>query len=215
MVLQRSSETIAEFVLLQQPIHVELDPDLMIFRRFARTQLPPMLNSYVTDPHRTVLRAFSDPASPLQQVVARVADQESRRPQSERTQVLPAMGSVPPSSGSILVLAEPGQLHAIQSMVTESCGDLVRVGSGGIHLDGQTHEGPAMAVLFSCQRANVPGSVVTVLYGVTPQAVANVARLLFYYGWQSYVVFRDGAVTRRGLWQISRDLKEVRIDGDR
>jgi hypothetical protein len=214
MVLHRSAETITEFLLSQQPLRVALDPDLMAFRRLARTQLPPMLNSYVTDPHRTLLRAFADPASPLQQVVARVVEQESRLPESERTRVWPAKGSGLPPGGSVLVLAEPDHLQAIQSIVTESCGELVRLGSTGVHLNGQAHEGPATAVLFSCHRANVPGSVVTVLYGVTPQAIANVSRLLFYYGWHSYVTFREGSVVRRGLWQASQDSKEVRIDGD-
>lgn len=215
MVLLRSSETVTEFVVPQQPLHVALDPDLMVFRRFARTQLPPMLNGYVTDPHRTLLRAFTDPASPLQQVVTRVAEQESRLPESERTRVLPVQGSVLPPGGSVLVLAEPEQLQAIQPIVKESCGDLVGLENTGAHLDGQAHEGPAMAVLFSCHRANVPGSVITVLYGVTPQAVANVSRLLFYYGWQSYVIFREGSVAVRGLWQSAQDLKEVQIEANR
>jgi hypothetical protein len=215
VILHRSSDTITELIFPQQPVQITLDPDLMVFRRFARTQLPPMLNSYVTDSHRTVLRAFADPASPLEQVVTRVADQESRLPEFRRTQVLPVKGSELPPRGSVLVLAEPDQLRPIQSIVTESCGDLVRLGSTGVHLDGQAHEGPNVAVLFSCHRANVPGSVVTVLYGVTPQAVANVSRLLFYYGWQSYVIFREGSVAKRGLWQLAPDLKEVRIDADR
>jgi hypothetical protein len=215
VILHPSSETTTDVVLPQQPVQVALDPDLMVFRRFARTQLPPMLNSYVTDSDRTVLRAYADPASPLQQVVTRVADQELRLPESRRTQVLPVKGSVLPPRGSVLVLAEPDQLHAIQSIVTESCGDLVRLGNTGVHLDDQVYEGPAVAVLFSCHRANVPGSVVTVLYGMTSQAVASVSRLLFYYGWQSYVIFREGVVAKRGLWQSAQDLKEVRIDGDR
>jgi hypothetical protein len=213
--LNRSSETIAEFLLPRQPRWVVLDPDLMAFRRFARIQLPPMLNGYVTDPHRTMIRAFADPASPLQQVVARVADQESRLPESAKTLVRPLAGAALPPVGSVLVLTEADQLPAVRPIVTESCGDLVRLEGAGVEVDGQMLEGPATAVLFSCHRANVPGSVVTVLYGATPRAVANVSRLLFYYGWQSYVMFRDGAVTKRGLWQSVQDLKEVRIDGDR
>ncbi|MDH4329425.1 MAG: hypothetical protein OEV77_12945, partial [Nitrospira sp.] len=67
-------------------------------------------------------------------------------------------------------------------------------------------------VLFSCRRANVPDSVVTVLYGVTPQAVAKVSRFLFYYGWQSSVIFNDGVAVKRGLWQNEPEMKEVRIE---
>jgi hypothetical protein len=69
-----------------------------------------------------------------------------------------------------------------------------------------------MAVLFSCRRANVPGSVITVLYGLTSGAVEKISRFLFYYGWHSYVIFHDGTATKREVWQNSPDVKEVRID---
>ena len=209
------AEDMAEFLLPQQPMQVRLDPSLMAFRRFERTQLPPMLNGYVTDPRRTLVRAFSDPVSPLQQVVARITDQEAQLPEARRTTVLPPNTTTIPPSGSVLVLAGADQLRAVQSIVKESCGDLVTLGSGGFQIDGQTYEGPTWAVLCSCHRANAAGSMMTMLYGVTPQAVAQVARLLFYYGWQSYVIFHDGVVAKRELWQHAHEMKEVRIDGNR
>ena len=214
MAISQSEDT-TEFVLPHQPLWVELDPDLMAFRRFARGQFPPMLNGYVTDPHRTVVRAFSDSGSPLQQVVARIVDQEAKLPETQKTRVLPVEAATLPPSGSVLVLAGADQQRAVQSIVRESCGDLVRLESAGFQIHGQPYEGPMMAVLFSCHRANVPGSVITVLYGVTPQAVAKISRLLFYYGWQSYVIFHEGAVVKRELWQSSQEMKEVQIDGDR
>jgi hypothetical protein len=58
IILSSSRTSVAEFVLPDQPLRVELDPDLMTFRRLTRRQLPPMLNGYVTDPHKTVVRAF-------------------------------------------------------------------------------------------------------------------------------------------------------------
>ena len=51
----------------------------------------------------------------------------------------------------------------------------------------------------------------TVLYGVTPQAVAKVARLLFYYGWHSAVIFHEGVVERRDVWERVSDMKEVQV----
>jgi hypothetical protein len=207
-----SSEQTAEFTIQDQPLLVQLDPDLMAFRRLARAQLPPMLNGYVTDRHRTVVRAFTDPASPLQQVLARITDQESQLPESQRTRLFDVDGTPLPPEGSVLVLAGPDQQKPVQSIVRESCGDLAALGNEGFQIDGQTHDGPAMAVLLSCHRANVPGSVVAILYGVTPQAVAKVSRFLFYYGWQSYVIFNDGAAVKRGLWQNEPEMKEVRIE---
>ncbi|MBS0151469.1 MAG: hypothetical protein JSR31_11060 [Nitrospira sp.] len=200
----------AEFVLHDQPVRVELDPDLMMFRRLARHQLPPMLNGYVTDPHKAVLRAFSDPASPLQQIVSRIADHEPS--ESKRAMRIVSEESSLPQGGSVLVLAGAGQPEAVSKLVRDSCGDRVALRETGFQIDGQEYEGPKMAVLFSCPRAHAPGSVVTVLYGVTPGAVEKLSRFLFYYGWHSYVLFQDGAVTKRGLWHGTPDVKEVRVD---
>lgn len=117
-----------------------------------------------------------------------------------------------PPDGSILVLAGPDERQAVQSAVQESCGDRIALGEKGVRIDGQAYDGLKLAVLFSCHRANVPDSVITVLYGVTSGAVEKMSRFLFYYGWHSYVIFQDGAVTKRAIWQDSPDVKEVRID---
>ncbi len=210
IVLSLSQTSVAEFVVQDQPLRVELDPNLMTFRRLTRRQLPPMLNGYVTDPHKTVVRAFSDPASPLQQIVSRIADHELTG--SPRTTVVSLKENSLPHDGSILVLAGVDQRQAVQSVVQESCGDRIAFGDRGFQIDGQAYDGPKMAVLFSCHRANVPGSVITVLYGVTSGAVEKMSRFLFYYGWHSYLIFQDGAVTKREVWQDSPDVREVRID---
>jgi aminopeptidase N len=211
MTLSRAKETV-DLLVSAQPLRVQLDPDLMSFRRVARPELPPMLNLYVTDTQRTVVQAFSESASPLQQVVARIAGQEAEMPQEHQTRMAPLDKTTMPATGSVLVLAGADQRTGVQSMVRESCGDRVTLQEGGFQVDGRTYEGPLWAVLVSCHRASVPGSVITVLYSVTPQAVAKVSRLLFYYGWQSVVVFHEGAVDRREVWESGPDMKEVHIN---
>ena len=77
---------------------------------------------------------------------------------------------------------------------------------------GTSYEGPGLALLLSCHRVDRPGSVVTVLYAASQQAVAKVARLLFFYGWNSFVLFKDGAVASRGEWPFASDRMEVPLD---
>jgi hypothetical protein len=48
---------------------------------------------------------------------------------------------------------------------------------------------------------------------VTPEASSTVARLLFFYGWQSYVVFDEGKVVARGDWD-DRMNAEVRLESN-
>jgi hypothetical protein len=53
---------------------------------------------------------------------------------------------------------------------------------------------------------------VTWLYATSPQAATTVARLLFFYGWNSFVVFQHGKPIARGEWEPSRARMEVLID---
>ncbi|MDH5639835.1 MAG: M1 family aminopeptidase [Nitrospira sp.] len=209
--VEASVESTAHVSVSDQPLLVQLDPELTIFRRIARSQLTPMLNGYATDRTRTVVGAFSDPASPLQRIITRIADQEARLSDSRKTQVLSGGGATIPRNGSVLVLAGAEQKSIVDPIAAESCGDFVRLGEEGFRVDGETYEGTEMAVLLTCRRAHAPGSVVTILYGFSSAAVEKVSRFLFYYGWQSYVVFRNGTVVKRGLWQDEPEMKEVRI----
>jgi aminopeptidase N len=198
-----------------RPIQVELDPDFMVFRRIARDVLPPVLNHYVTDPRRTVVLAYTDQSnasSPLRDVVARIEAQEREKPAGERTTiVLSTSEKLLPREGSVLVLGGPEQRGPIQAVVAPHCGTRVALTDAGFVIDRTSYEGPGMAVLLTCHRMDKPGSVVTLLYAVSPQAVARVGRLLFFYGWNSVVVFKDGSVLSRFEWQSERAVKEVRL----
>ena len=99
-----------------------------------------------------------------------------------------------------MVLGDPRQ-SPFAAKALQYCGDHVRLTDNGFSVEGRTYEGSTMALLASCRRDDYPGSVVTFLYGVTPKGLNRVARLLFFYGWQSYVVFHEGAVMARGDWK--------------
>lgn len=77
---------------------------------------------------------------------------------------------------------------------------------------GTSHEGPGTATLVTCHRIDQPGSVVTLLYAITPQAAVKVSRLLFFYGWSSAVLFKDGTVVTRMEWSDTTEQTEVSFD---
>ncbi|MCI1278299.1 MAG: hypothetical protein LKG23_04855 [Nitrospira sp.] len=189
--------------LTEPPSAVRLDPDYHLFRRVARSEMAPMLNLYVTDGQRTVVLAQDSAGKPgpFGDILQRIAAQEAAKPGAARTAVLESSESnrsVPP--GSLLLLGDP-QENPVAAEALRSCGERVRLLKDGFSVAGKTYEGATMALLVSCRRDEYPGSVVTLLYGVTPQALGRVARLLFFYGWQSYVVFHEGAVVARGDWE--------------
>ncbi|HEY6084075.1 MAG TPA: hypothetical protein VIU63_01685, partial [Nitrospira sp.] len=201
-----------------RPTHVSLDPDAMVMRRIGRRLLPPVLNHYVTDQPRTVTLAFSDSPAiphPYRDLLKRIEGQDSQKPELERTIVRRAgVDGLLPREGSVLVLSDPESREAMRSVLSTHCGDRIRLREQGFMVDGTLYEGGGTALLASCHRKDLPESVMTVLYATTPQAASSVSRLLFFYGWNSFVVFRDGAVVTRGDWPVHDHAEEMEVQID-
>jgi hypothetical protein len=110
----------------------------------------------------------------------------------------------------VLVLGEVGINKATEWALAE-CGPRVRLEGNQVTVDGRSYAGPEIAFLISCRRSDYPEHIVTVFAGVTTPAAAKVARLLFFYGWQSYIIFRDGTVIDRGDFPSEHADLEVRL----
>lgn len=183
------------------------DPDYDVFRRIAREALPPMLNLFVTDRNRALVVASGgteEDRAPYAELSKQIASREPAIAMLDEQQARSA-------NSSLLILGGPGVNRSAEWAV-RGCGRHVSLGNGSVTIAGTAYSGPDTAVLISCRHPDRPEHVVTLFYGQTPAAAAKVARLLFFYGWQSYVVFRDGVVAARGdFLPETRDL-EVRFD---
>jgi hypothetical protein len=153
---------------------------------------------------------------PFRELVKRIEGQDARKPESERTAFVPVgTPRLLPQEGSVLLLSGVESRAVMQSILSSHCGDRLSLNDRDVRVNGEVYEGAGTALLVSCHRVDRPGSVVTLLYAITPQAASTVSRLLFFYGWNSYVVFKDGAVVTRGDWPVSGDRNErmeVRVD---
>lgn len=216
--LNRQEEVIALRVP-GQPLALRVDPDFETFRRLSREQIPPILNLFVTDRSQVVVVPDAGPAkdlAPYQQVAERLEAQASPPGGLSIVRVSGESGPQPEESwqgqGSVLVLGGPG-LNPAAAWAIQACAGRVSVGENRVTVGGRAYEGSGLALLVSCPFPGRPGSVVTLFFGMSPRAAAPVARLLFFYGWQSYLVFRDGAVVFRDDWKPARRELEVRFDG--
>jgi hypothetical protein len=195
-----------------RPVGLSVDPDFELFRRLDRAQLPPMLNLFVTDRARAVVlpdEGSEAAQAPYRVLGARVAAQEGG---GGAVRLVAAGDWDQAGGGSSLVLGGPG-LNGAAAVMSRICGDEVRIERDRFTVGGRTYEGPSMAVLVSCRAPGSPTSVVSLFYGLSPEAAAKVARLLFFYGWQSYLVFRDGAVVGRGDFPAAGGDLEVLFPG--
>ncbi|MGH7164346.1 MAG: hypothetical protein ACREIS_02335, partial [Nitrospiraceae bacterium] len=198
-----------------RPVALKVDPDFEAFRRLPREHLPPMLNLYVTDQERTVVvpTAGSEAErAPYAELATRLATHQDQRTAGARARPAQvADGEFSGADGSVLILGGPGVNRAADWSV-RGCGGRVSLGRNRFTVEGHTYDSPDGALLISCRHPNRPGRVVTLFYGLTPSAAAKVARLLFFYGWQSYLVFRDGAVVARGDFVAPEEVPEARFD---
>ncbi|HEU4686313.1 MAG TPA: M1 family aminopeptidase [Nitrospira sp.] len=217
-VLIAEAEEIVSIQLSVRPVQVVLDPETMLIRRISRSFLPPVLNHYVTDTRRSVVLAFSDrdaQAHPFRQLVERIQALDHRRSGHSPNVVHVADDLVFPEEGSVLVLGSTEFGESLERLLKPHCGRHIDLSSRGVKVDGAAFESAGTALLASCHRADSPDSVVTVVYAVTPDAVSSLSRLLFFYGWNSFLVFENGAIVSRGDWPVigdRPDRMEVQVD---
>jgi hypothetical protein len=201
--LKDGRETIS-IPLPEKPVSLHLDPEFEVFRRLSREHLAPMLNLFVADRERSLLvpSGGSDAErGPYQELAKQI---------TSRDKGIRAIGDQELKSvkGSALVLGGPGTNEAAEWAV-RGCGGKLNLQKDSVTIEGRSFAGPSLALLVSCRHPERPEHIVTLFYGVTPDAAAKVARLLFFYGWQSYVVFREGTVIAKGDWRTDVDGMEI------
>lgn len=209
------ADTLFKSDLPFKPLTIELDPEAMVLRRLARRDMPPVLNHYVTDTKRSVILALggSDTDShPFQDVVKRIRSQDAQKAPGQGTAITTlAENALLPGEGSVLILGGPASRLTLQPLLSTHCGTRLQLRDGGVTVAGKAYDGPGIALVASCHREDRPDSVVTSVYALTPQSATTVARLLFFYGWNSYVVFQDGKPIARGEWDAQHS-QEVSLD---
>lgn len=182
-----------------RPVRLLLDPEFEVFRRVERAHLPPTLNGWVTDVRRAVVEPHDRTGEAWEAyrgVLTRIEREESSI--TRRVATTGAWGRE-----SLLILGDP-ERNRLTGEALESCHPHVKLEDGQVVIHGRAFAGPEVAVLISCPHPIDPNHVLTVFFGNSPQAVGPVARLLFFYGWDSYVVFRNGRVVARGdLWSLA------------
>ena len=89
------------------------------------------------------------------------------------------------------------------------CHEHVSLEKDGTTIEGHPYHGANLAFLISCPHPDHPDRIVTLFYGGSPSLVAQTARLLFFYGWQSYVVFQDGTIAARGNFSPAKQNLKV------
>ncbi len=187
----RGTDQLMSLWVPTKPRRLTIDPEYQTFRRLKRSQIPPMLNLWVTD----TKRAVSIPQGESTQALFRPALDRIRSQQDDVVWLEGLARST--SVGSVLAFGRPNQ-NSVTAKLLRWCGPRITVNERAVTIDGTTFSGENVAVLVSCANPKHPDHVGTAFFGLAPDAVSRVARLLFFYGWDSYLVYKNGKVIARG-----------------
>jgi hypothetical protein len=170
---------------------VEVDPGFDIFRRIPAAALPRCLNRVVADPDRAVVLPDGGEAG-YEALLQRLGDWE-KIPAAEAT-------AERLKGRSVLALGGPADNAAVRRW---AAGGNLDFGTVKVQADAWTAAGETVkpdahrALLVSGANPDDPARHLAVFAPAGDAARAS-ARLLLYYGWDSWLVWRDGQVAARG-----------------
>ena len=179
-----------------RPTSITLDPEYHRLLRLQRAQLPPMLNSWDTDVRRILVHAATttnEEKASLKALMHRIQAQPNIEiHQTDSPKIT--------ESASYLIIGAPAR-ELLESQALQGCHQNVQMKSERMTILNQIFDNHDMAFLITCPHPSDPNHTISLFFGLSPKAVAPVARLLFFYGWDSYLVFQQGKVIARGMFQ--------------
>ncbi|HUJ80183.1 MAG TPA: M1 family aminopeptidase [Nitrospiria bacterium] len=186
------------------PLRIAVDPDVQLFRRLERDELPPMLNLTLTEPSLTILPPERADAE-LTRAYQVIADGARRRHDAEAGHPV-AGGHVHAAPvAARLILGGPDVNQAAAELVRQPVSGSesrlppgIRIEPKRFTIGGRTYDGAGHALLLSFRDPAGRNGPVTFFYGLSPNAVTPLGPLLFYHGWDSYVVFDNGHAVATG-----------------
>jgi hypothetical protein len=207
-------------VLLFEPVtSLELDPDYHVFRRLDRTEIPPSLN-VTMNADRLLIVIPSGGESDTLQIMDYTVMPPAMKDVSVRELCQDLADSIMTdgegitvktdaevteedlNSSSILCLGAPGYNSLAMSLANQP-GSGVELSDDGFTVDGVEYTGEGNAVLVSTRNPFNSAYDVTFYLGNSPDAIFK-ASLIFFYGWDSYVVYDAGNPVARGQWDMGR-----------
>ena len=187
-----------EFKLNELPITVSLDPEFHIFRRIADSDITPCFNAFLEDKNDEKLFVYSTSGADIEQGVYRGLAETAKK----RTG-----GAIIPDSKMSKQLLYKSLFLAGDTKGQNSFKTLFEYLPDGVHLaenlftiDGEKFEGPEYALILTFRNPMDKSNFVTTYFGLSPQAISR-AKYIFFYGWDSYVVFKNGRPVKRASFR--------------
>jgi aminopeptidase N len=193
-------QAVIDTAMATPPLRVAVDPNVQLFRRLDRDELPPMLNLTLTEPVFAILPPERSGADLIRDYQA-IANGARQRHNAQAARPGTGAADLP----SWLVLGGPDENREAAELTrppaTGSTSRLppgVEIGPKRFTIGGHSYDGAGHALLLSFRDPARENRPVTLFYGLSADAVTPLGPLLFYHGWDSYIVFDMGHAVTTG-----------------
>ena len=176
------------------PLTLTLDPDDHLFRRLSPEEITPALNALLEDREKIFIVSDQedDESRKIYLELARMAKEQKggeilsiREVTEEKLR-----------NSSVMLLGESWKGPILSKLISKAPKPMdYREGSFFVKGD-RVGEGEA-SLLFTFSNPLHPGKWVTVYFGRSVNALSR-SRYLFFYGWDNYILFRNGRPKERG-----------------
>jgi hypothetical protein len=178
----------------RMPLRLALDPDDHLFRRLYPEEIIPGLNALLQDPEKVI-------------IISDQGDEESRKIYLELAkgvkerkggEILSAKEVTEEKlkNSSVMLLGESWKTPILSRLISHPPKPFDHK-EGSFLIKGERVDEEDESLLLSFSRPLHPGKWVSLYFGRSASALSR-ARYVFFYGWDSYVLFKNGRPVERG-----------------
>jgi hypothetical protein len=176
------------------PISLTLDPDHHIFRRLYPEEIIPGLNAMLEDSGKIFVIPHGGDEE-RRKIYAELARMAKERKGGEILSEREVTGEK--ILGSSFMLLGESWKDPLFSKLIPRLSNPVILKEGNFILDGEKVDEGEESLLLTYPHPLRPGKWVTIYFGQSAEGLSR-ARYIFFYGWDSYVLFKKGRPEKRG-----------------
>ena len=180
--------------LPKMPLRLTLDPDDHLFRRLYPEEIIPGLNAMLEDPEK--IYVVPDQGDPESQKIYHDLAKMAREQKGGEILSAKEVTKERLRNCSIMFLGESWKARSFSKLIS-SLPKPIHVKGGSFFVKENRVDEEDNSLLLTFSNPLHPGKWVTIYFGKSPQALSR-ARYIFFYGWDSYILFKNGRPKERG-----------------
>ncbi|RPJ02547.1 MAG: M28 family peptidase, partial [Deltaproteobacteria bacterium] len=191
----------------KMPLSLAVDPDAQVFRRLYPEEIVPGLNALLEDPEKVfVLPEGGDEGS--RRIYGELADRARER-KGGRIVSVGELNEEELQNSSLMLLGDSWKSSIFSRLFSKLPGSVL-LRDGVFAVDGKRVDQDDQSFLLTYPHPLRDGKWVTIYFGRSPETLSR-ASYIFFYGWDSYLLFENGRPAHRGNFPPGKSFTSYRF----